>query len=190
MTGNQVSYRRDQRLRAAATASLTALLWVGTFYLNDWVFAATEKTHFVNLVFLPAGVRILSVLVFGWPAVIGLFLGSVVTAIPFWHLPAALVPALISSSGPAAAVLVGRHSMSLQEDLQGIQPRQMAFISMADGAFNSLPSNLFFWLQGRVASPWQDVPPMFVGDLLGTFLLLYLGAVSVRLLLRWRSSSG
>jgi hypothetical protein len=167
-------------------AAITALAWVGAFYLNEWAFATAERTHFVSLVFLPAGVRILAVLILGWPAAIGLFFGSLITAAPIWHLPAAIIPGLISALGPAAAVGIGTRSMRLRNDLKGITPRQIAIISITDGVFNAVPSNLFFWLQHRVATPWHDVAPMFVGDLLGTAALLYLAGFALRLLLRAR----
>ena len=168
----------------AGAAAITALAWIGAFYLNEWAFAAAERNHFVSLVFVPAGVRILAVLILGWPAAIGLFFGSLITAAPIWHLPAAIIPGLISALGPAAAVGIGTCSMRLRDDLQGITPRQIAIISITDGAFNAIPSNLFFWLQHRVATPWHDVAPMFVGDLLGTAALLYLAGVVMRLLRR------
>ncbi len=174
---------RRPTIADAGAAAITVLVWVGAFYLNEWVFSSAEKTAFVNLVFLPAGVRILAVLIFGWPAAVGLFFGSLITATPIWHLPAAIVPGFVSALGPAAAVFVGTRSMRLRDDLSGINVRQMTLISIADGLFNAVPSNLFFWTQHRIIRPWQDVLPMFVGDLLGTFALLYLGALVMRLLL-------
>lgn len=179
-------FRRPSANDAGAVA-ITALLWIGSFYLNEWAFTAAKKTSFVNLIFLPAGVRILAVLVLGWPAAIGLFLGSLVTAVPIWHLPAAIIPGFVSALGPAAAVFVGTRSMRLRDDLSGINVRQMTMISIADGLFNAVPSNLFFWSQHHIATPWQDVLPMFVGDLLGTFALLYVGAFALRLALKVRS---
>ncbi len=173
--------------RDAAAIALTALLWIGAFYLNAWAFSSAEKTAFVSLIFLPAGVRILAVLIAGWPAAIGLFLGSLVTATPIWHLPAAIIPGFVSSLGPAAAVFVGTRSMRLRDDLRGINVRQMAIISIADGMFNAIPSNVFFWMQHRIITPWRDIAPMFVGDLLGTFALLYFGAIVFRLVLRMGS---
>ncbi len=113
----------------------------------------------------------------------GLFFGSLITAAPIWHLPAAIIPGFVSALGPAAAVFVGTRSMRLRDDLHGITVRQISLISVADGLFNAIPSNLFFWTQRRIATPWQDVLPMFVGDLLGTFALLYLGALVIRLVL-------
>ena len=186
MTASHSPFWRRPAPGDAGAAAVTALVWIAAFYLNEWAFAVAERTHFVNLVFLPAGVRILAVLIVGWPAAIGLFFGSLITAAPIWHLPAAIIPGLISALGPAAAVGIGTRSMQLRDDLKGITPRQIAIISFADGLFNAVPSNLFFWLQHRVASPWQDVLPMFVGDLLGTVVLLYVAGVALRLLLRWR----
>ncbi len=182
MTPTATSIFRRPTIKDAAAAAITALLWIGAFYLNESAFHSAEKTAFVSLIFLPAGVRILAVLMLGWPAAIGLFLGSLVTAAPIWHLPAAIIPALISALGPAASVFVGTRALRLRDDLQGIRVSQMALIAVADGLSNALPSNVFFWTQHRIATPWQDVAPMFVGDFVGTFVLLYVGAMTLRLL--------
>ncbi len=170
----------------AVAAAFTALTWIAAYRLNTWAFAPAQASDFVSLVFLPAGVRILAVLIFGWPAAVGLFAGSLVTAAPIWHFPAAVVPGLISALGPVIAVYVGTRSMHLRDDLQGTTLRQMTLISIADGLCNAVPSNIFFWLQHRIATPYQDDLQMFVGDLLGTFILLYAAAVLMRLALKLR----
>ena len=174
------------RAGAAVASALTALTWIGAFRLNAWAFASAQSGNIVSLVFLPAGVRILAVLILGWPAAVGLFAGSLVTAAPIWHFPAAIVPGLISALGPVAAVSIGTRSMRLRDDLRGTTVQQMTVIAIVDGLCNAIPSNVFFWLQHRIATPYQDVVPMFVGDLVGTFALLYATAVLVRLVLRLR----
>ncbi len=171
-------------------AAATALAWIAAFHLNEWLFASLALTSYVSLIFLPAGIRVLSVLLLGRPAVLGLFVGVLVIATPHWQLPAALVPAVISCLAPAVAVAVATRSMALRDDLAGITLRQMAIMAALEGAINSVASNLFFWLDGRIPTPWKDVWPMFTGDLLGTILLLYASAFALRLLLRLHRPRG
>ena len=51
---------------------ISSFLFVEFFRLNDWLFSALEHTHGVNWIFLPAGFRILLVLVFGMPGALGI----------------------------------------------------------------------------------------------------------------------
>jgi uncharacterized membrane protein YhhN len=43
-----------------------------------WVFKSLEVNHYVSWIFLPAFIRIVSVLLFGWAAVIGLIIGAII----------------------------------------------------------------------------------------------------------------
>ena len=56
-----------------------ALAWVGLWHLNGFLFYAAEVAPLVSLVFLPAILRPLAVLIFGVSGAIGLILGAAVT---------------------------------------------------------------------------------------------------------------
>ena len=62
-----------------AAVPAVALLWVGLYHLNDWMFAAFEEGRAANWIFLPAGLRLIAVLVLGWRGVLGLWLGTLAT---------------------------------------------------------------------------------------------------------------
>mgnify|MGYP001346210927 CR=1 FL=1 len=51
---------------------LSAFLFVGFFRLNDLLFIAFEHAEGINWIFLPAGFRVLLVLVLGWPGALGI----------------------------------------------------------------------------------------------------------------------
>ena len=55
---------------------LSAFLFVSFFELNDWLFDFFEYSEGINWVFLPAGFRILLVLVLGLPGALGIILGT------------------------------------------------------------------------------------------------------------------
>ena len=59
-----------------------AIAWTLLFKLNMWLFKSLEVNQFVSWVFLPAFIRILSVLLFGWAAVVGLIVGAIITSNP------------------------------------------------------------------------------------------------------------
>ena len=82
-----------------------AIAWTLLFKLNMWAFKSLEVNHFVSWIFLPAFIRILSVLLFGWAAVTGLIIGAIITSNPadIGHTTP-YVLALISGVGPMIAV--------------------------------------------------------------------------------------
>ena len=55
---------------------LSAVLFFFVFHLNTLLLHALAHTHGVNWIFLPAGLRVLLVLVLGLPGAIGILLGT------------------------------------------------------------------------------------------------------------------
>ena len=64
---------------AFETAALTlgsAVLFAGFFHFNGWLFASLSYAESINWVFLPAGFRIVLVLILGLPGATGIMLGT------------------------------------------------------------------------------------------------------------------
>jgi len=72
---------------AALCIAGVAITWLIFFKLNAFIFASFEKSPFVNLVFIPAGVRLIAVLVFDELGVLGLFLARSLPARTFQQTP-------------------------------------------------------------------------------------------------------
>jgi len=60
---------------------MVSLTWILLFYLNALIFQTLSINHLVSWIFLPACIRLLSVLIFEWAGVFGLFLGALVTSV-------------------------------------------------------------------------------------------------------------
>lgn len=60
----------------AVLVMASAVLFVSFYELNDWVFSSLEYSEGITWVFLPAGFRVILVLVLGLPGAFGLMLGS------------------------------------------------------------------------------------------------------------------
>ena len=60
-----------------------ASAWIALFVLNQYIFRFTQISPAINLIFIPAGLRLISVIVFSWLGVIGLFVGGVLIGIHF-----------------------------------------------------------------------------------------------------------
>lgn len=161
----------------------TAATWVGLFDLNTWLFDALDMGHVVNWVFLPAAIRMLAVMGLGRRGAAGLWLGNLVTSAAVFAMAPLhwLTVSTLSAGGPLVAVYLVMRLLRVPMSLQGLTPGQLAVFAVAGALCNAIPHNIFFWAVGLVNSPFERLVPMFVGDLLGTFLVLYTLRMAIRM---------
>lgn len=161
---------------------LAGLGYVFFFELNAWLFSQVKISDNISWVFLPAAIRMLAVLLFEWAGVAGLFVGSL--AVIFNLLvdePGhALALATLSSVPSLLAARVVQQSLGIQADLAGMTGRQLLVFGLAGGLVNSLVHTLYFASREGSLAPLHGFMPMFVGDSVGTLLVLYAGAITLR----------
>lgn len=162
-----------------------ALAWVIAFELNAFAFGWTAWATGIGWVFLPAAVRLGAVLLFGWRGALGIGLGSLLTSMAVFPGETGLVAsiALASALSPLAAVWLTLGHFRVNSTLAGFSARHLIVCTVLYAAINALSHNLIFWQAGALASPLEGLLPMFVGDLLGAFGVLYL----VRMLISVRT---
>ena len=163
-----------------------ALLWVALYQFNAWLFDEIHLTGFISWIFLPAAIRMLSVMIGGWTGALGLFVGALLTnlnLLMFEPLNAVVIAAL-SALGPLVAVYLCTQWLRLPNDLAGLQRSQLLVFAVAGAVFNVFPHNLYFYLTGLSYDAWSGILPMFVGDLAGTLIVLYVASFSIRLVLK------
>lgn len=158
-----------------------AIAWTLLFKLNMWAFKSLEVNHFVSWIFLPAFIRILSVLLFGWAAVTGLIIGAIITSNPadIGHTTP-YVLALISGVGPMIAVRFCEYVLKLPPTLIGIRPSHL-FIFAITGAFVNISLNGYYFALHQLPShPITCLSPMFIGDMLGSIIMLYVASFTLK----------
>lgn len=158
-----------------------AIAWTLLFKLNMWAFKSLEVNHFVSWIFLPAFIRILSVLLFGWAAVTGLIIGAIITSNPsdIGHTTPYVLP-LISGVGPMIAVRFCEYVLKLPPTLIGIRPSHL-FIFAITGAFVNVSLNGYYFALHQLPShPITCLSPMFIGDMLGSIIMLYVASFTLK----------
>ena len=159
-----------------------ALAWVCLFKLNTLIFSYFEKTQFVSWVFLPAGVRLLSVLIFEEYAVMGLFIGSLITSASMGNsIGQSLVISLISALNPYFAVYTSKRLLGIDKLLSQLNAKALIVIALFSASFNCLSHYLYF-VFGPLNFTWENCSTMFFGDLLGIFLILLFFNLSLQLI--------
>lgn len=167
-------------------AGVVALAWVGLFQINAWVFAATAVSEQVSWVFLPAALRMLAVMLLEWTGVLGIIAGSAWVGWYWLGLEgqALIVLSALSGLGPMAAYLLCRRLMRVPADLTRLSARQLLVFAVVGAATTSLSHQVYWHSLEPSDDEVSDLIPMFVGDLVGTLLVLYLAAFLIRLLRR------
>ena len=162
----------------ATTSSGVALAWILLFKLNAWLFAFVTVSENVSWVFLPAAIRVLAVMLFGWTGALGLFGGGLLTSnfMSGGSLSESVVLAGLSALGPLVAVRVCAHFLQTSPDLGGLGAKGLFIFAVAGAVFNVVPHSLYLYEAGKVVNPLGSMASMFVGDLVGTLMVLYAAA--------------
>lgn len=167
---------RDAFEKTALTL-LSAVLFVAFFRFNAWVFSNFHYSEGINWVFLPAGFRIILILVLGLPGALGLMLGSWFIDSDLFDQGAALLAILNGVVGGftpwlVMKILIQRKWISAQ--LQAINTAQLLNMTLIFAATSALSHQLVWLLLERpLVNIWVDIWPMFVGNALGALLMLY-----------------
>lgn len=160
----------------------SALAYLAFYRLNAWLFSTFAVTENIAWIFLPAAIRMAAVLLAGWAGVAGLFLGSVAVISPMLSTDPAhvLILATLSSVPSRFAAQAVRRLRHIPGDLAGMTGRDLLAFGVAGGLMNSAVHTVYFMLRAESMQPLAGFIPMFVGDAVGTFVMLYAGAMLLR----------
>lgn len=170
----------DDAINAFICIFGVATAWVLLFRLNTAAFSHFETSKFINWVFIPAGVRLISVLLFGIYGVVGLFFGALMTGSQEGlNLDTAITISLISAINPYLAVNFAKYCLKVDSLMRGLIAKQLLTISFFAALFNGLSHNLYFHLYIRESSIFNCIN-MFIGDFLGSLIVLYTFAFLIK----------
>ena len=151
-------------------------LWIGLFALNGWLFDRLAYSEQVSWIFLPAALRMIAVLLAGWVGALGIFLGSLATCIYLLGLndpDYILIVGGISALAPTAALLLCARFWGTQLNLAGLSATHLLLLSTVSAGFTAVMHNAYFVFLGTVDAVASSTGAMFVGDLIGTLIVLY-----------------
>jgi len=172
-------YQINYRLIPVLTV---AIAWVLIYKLNDVVFQVLEVSSLITLIFLPAGIRLISILLLHYNAVIGLFIGALITNIhPEISLENIFIISLISAVNPYIAYISSNALLNVKPTLQALTSKHLLLMSFIYALFNAVSHNIYFYFSAITDEFLMNTLMMFTGDLIGTILVLYLFSVLYKL---------
>lgn len=179
-----LSLNRNDVLVSLVVIGLVALLWVITFWINTWLDPVFFEHVGVSWVFLPAGIRLLSVAVFRWDGVFGLSVGTLVTSIALYDDTLLIVgTAILSGLAPMLALQLLERARVVNTDLRAITPLGIISMCFVFAALNTALGQGFFLLQGTtsLSGVLAISGAMFTGDLVGALIVISLFSLALRL---------
>ena len=166
--------RAPVRLQLAMVAA-TIVLFSAMLALNDWLFRRFEFAPGINFVYLPAGMRLLCTLLFAEQGAIGLLIVSWgVSFLVFFpgQFERPFVGGIIAALAPYLVYLFARWRYGLGASLANLTPRRLLVLALAYSIASPLLHHLYFAWAGQ-ADLVRGFVAMFIGDLLGTLIVIY-----------------
>lgn len=161
-------------LGKALTALGVAAVWVAFFNLNMLLFSGLAHSPRAHWIFLPAAVRVIAVLLFDSAGAFGLMLGAYFT-LPHHHfadLPSQLLLSVSSALAPLVAIVACRRWLHIAWDLSGLRGSHIIAVSVACAAANAIILNVVMAAVGRFNDDLSQIATVFVGDVLGSAIML------------------
>ena len=178
MTGEMGERRAEWLMNLALTAG-GAALWVSFGFLNDSLTFAHYAPG-VDLIYLPAGVRLAIILMFGVWGALGIVLSNPVLFLKEFNAGAAediLINSVIAGFVPLLAVMGCRWLLGIDRSLMKLKAQDLPALALAVSVATPIAFNLHFLVHGL--KPFKELWPSLTGMMLGDFLgcLIVLGTV-------------
>ena len=144
----------------------------GLFVPNDWIAGS------VSLLFLPAFIRLLGYLVIGLWVMPALLLANLILVLTGgFDLGAGDWPELGISFATAMGAPLATHlaatAMQLKPSLESTSPGQLLALSVASAFGNTVVLGSALWLHTPQLINTVVFAPIFIGDMIGTWLVIY-----------------
>ncbi len=153
------------------------LLFVVSFNLNEFFDSFARYAIGINLVFIPAGFKLLCLIVGGEAAAVGLLLSSVYVSMRVWdHTPVMqMVYFAIAAVGSYyVAVLLVKKFLRIDDTLSNLRYLHIIILSAAASILNGTVHNVVYVWQDKVKIDdfFASAAAMVVGDFLGCFIVI------------------
>lgn len=158
-----------------------------TYELHELVTPYVAYTQGVDLLFLPAGVKLVLVMVAGWRGAVGCGLSLLSLSTRFWPDLEPIWLLLYSALSVGMTWLVVcfmLKRMALGPMLEGLSFWELVQIDMLNTLLHGIAVNGYFWALGLRSSEtfWSAALAMTLGDFLGAGVIMLLVLLVARLI--------
>jgi hypothetical protein len=166
---------------------ISALLYSTLFFFNDWITETVKYDLGVSWIYLPAGLRLFLILIFGLAGAIGIAAASFAISY-FGAFPAELVTCigigLISGFAPLFAKWVVVSNTYISNDLSNLSMQKILLCIAIYALMSSGFHQYWFMLRDLESGSINHFLVMFAGDVAGSILLIALIKYGIDLMRR------
>jgi hypothetical protein len=155
---------------------VSTLSYLILYTLNDWLFVSLEFHTGVHWIYLPAGLRLLCTLLMGAEGAIGLFLGSLlITLTTNSNLDTVtLFEAAVISAGIPYVIYRTALFYGMASSLENLSAKSLLVLIFTYSLATAFAHSILFRLLGVSENFIGTFTAMFIGDLSGTLIVIYL----------------
>ena len=177
----------EVRTAHIAMAVASGLLFSLSFRLNQFFDDQFVYSAGISLLFLPAGVKLLAVLVGRLPAIVGLLVVSVYLGAGIWPdkpMSAIVYFAVVSLMTYPMAAFGLMRLFHIRHDLRNLRYHHIVWMSLSASVLNGVVHNWLYVTQGVTATEevWLKSAAMALGDFMGCFVVVALFHATTHLL--------
>lgn len=177
--------KKFNQIKESLIAIATVIIaWIVLWKVNFYISPKLISNDFIYWIFLPSGLRLISVLLLDFDAVIGLFIGRLITSEDLPDLDSTICISLISSVAPYLAYLYAKHKLDLKKSLTDMTGKQLLLTTLIFAFINSTFHNAYFYITKLDYDFWKDIFVMFVGDFTGSLLIIFVFNALIKLSIR------
>jgi len=166
---------------------ISALLYSVLFFFNDWITETLKYDLGVSWIYLPAGLRLFLILIFGLAGAIGIAVASFAISY-FGAFPADLLTCigigLISGFAPLFAKWVVVSNTYISNDLSNLSMQKILLCIVVYALMSSGFHQYWFVLRDLESGSPNHFLVMFAGDIAGSILLIALIKYGIDLMRR------
>jgi len=144
--------------------------------VNELLFTRFEFAPGINWVYVPAGMRLLSTLLFGTAGAVGLLLVSWLACF-FYFFPddvvRSFVGGILATAAPYIAYRIAQRAYGLHASLANLSPSRLLMCVLGYSVASPLLHHIWFAIQGNTDNLLHSFVVMAVGDLTGTLIVIY-----------------
>jgi hypothetical protein len=163
------------RLQGAMVVT-TMFAFIAMLAANEWLFTRLEFVPGINWIYLPAGMRLLCVLLFGDAGAIGLLLVSWLVCF-FYIFPndflRSFMGGIVAAAAPWIANRIAQQVFGLRASLTNLSPARLLVCIVLYSIASPLLHHIWFAIHGGTDNLLRSFIVMFVGDLNGTLIVVY-----------------
>jgi integral membrane sensor domain MASE1 len=168
-------------------------LFLYSFKINELFDSIAQYANGINLVFIPAGIKLLCLLVGGEAALVGLLLSNVYVSMGVWENTSVMQMiyfAITAVGSYYVTVLLVKKLMRIDDTLSNLRYLHIIILSAVGSILNGFVHNVVYVWQDKVKAEdfFANATAMVVGDFLGCFIVIMFFNVCIDLAFRLMDS--